>query len=459
MVFDSVFARRCLGYGCLAGTLITWISTSFLIQSIFTLSDYTKPIFIAISQSSFCSFLLLPTICRISKDGYIRWRRSEASSICSGIRYASRDFLQQDIQKSDQRTATGDSHETSLHSNDDQWFVEDHTGRIRAPHTTHADRDPYNIGLKNRDLIRIAALLSIIWFGSQTTYDAGLLHTTVPTSCVIASASIFYTYILSLILLKESFSFQVLLALGIAFAGVCLVSRDAPTVSTSPITDTWGGYILGTIAAFLYALFIVVLKLSTRDNDNVDIFFMFGSMGLFCLVSLPAVVSLSHFTGLEKFEIPNLEQTGMIALNGFIGTTLSTVLWGKAVLLLSPVVVTVVLSTQIPLSIVVDRVLLRNHSYSGLYIAGAICVGLGVLWLSLIDAVAARRDSKYARVEIDFENEVEADYDLDDIPPLPVSEGIPVRKDAYQIHVVGKPSAHIDDVPSATRSTTPAGSE
>lgn len=76
----------------------------------------------------------------------------------------------------------------------------------------------------------------------------------------------------------------------------------------------------------------------------------------------PFVVLLAHVTSLETFEAPSLEAWKWMLLNGAFGTVVSNFLWGLAVVLLNPVVATIGTNLEIPLVILVDTGVLREHT-------------------------------------------------------------------------------------------------
>ncbi len=79
-------------------------------------------------------------------------------------------------------------------------------------------------------------------------------------------------------------------------------------------------------------------------------------MGVFNIFLLWPFFLILHFTGVEPFELPSKSIAGLMALNTFVGTFLSDYLWLLAMLMTSPIVVTLGLSLTIPLAVLSDLV-------------------------------------------------------------------------------------------------------
>ena len=79
-----------------------------------------------------------------------------------------------------------------------------------------------------------------------------------------------------------------------------------------------------------------------------------GFVGLFNIVLLWPGFIILHYTGLEQFEVPSLRVVLMLVVNAIVGTFISDYLWLMAMLMTSPVIVTLGLSLTIPLAILFD---------------------------------------------------------------------------------------------------------
>jgi solute carrier family 35, member F5 len=119
-------------------------------------------------------------------------------------------------------------------------------------------------------------------------------------------------------------------------------------------------------------------------------------VGVFNILLLWPGFLLLHYTGLEPFELPSARVALELVLNGVLGTFLSDYLWLLALLMTSPVVVTLGLSLTIPLAVLADWLLgsalpamAMYWSGAGLIVAAFVVVNLGAA-TTAADAAAAR---------------------------------------------------------------------
>lgn len=121
------------------------------------------------------------------------------------------------------------------------------------------------------------------------------------------------------------------------------------------------GDILALSGAIMYALYTVVIKrlvepLCEKYQEKFSMTLFFGWVGIMNFLFLWPFTVLLNGVGFEPFSWPSNENWGFLLLNALLGTVLSDVLWAKAVVLTTPVIATVVLSLEIPLSMAADAV-------------------------------------------------------------------------------------------------------
>ena len=120
----------------------------------------------------------------------------------------------------------------------------------------------------------------------------------------------------------------------------------------------------------------------------------FGFVGIFNLILLWPLFLLLHFIGLEQFQIPqNSKIWIMVAINALIGTFLSDYLWLVAVLMTSPLTVTIGLSLTIPLALIGD-VLFKGTFMSIGYWFGVIMVIGGFFGVNFLEFKENSNDRK-----------------------------------------------------------------
>ena len=152
----------------------------------------------------------------------------------------------------------------------------------------------------------------------------------------------------------------------------------------TPANPLFGNF-LALIGAFFYGCYTILLKLRIQDESRVNMPLFFGFVGIFNIILLWPVFFVLHFIGLEQLQLPpNSTIWTMIVINALIGTFLSDYLWLLAVLMTSPLTVTLGLSLTIPLALIGD-VFFKGLLMSNGYWLGAIMVVGGFICVNLRD--------------------------------------------------------------------------
>ena len=122
--------------------------------------------------------------------------------------------------------------------------------------------------------------------------------------------------------------------------------------------------------AVLYGVYSTLLKREVGDETRVNMKIFFGFVGLFNLLFLwPSLIVLDFF-GWEPFSLPKDPKVVVIIFVNCLITFVSDFCWAKAMLLTSPLTVTVGLSITIPLAMFGD-VIFKHKTMSALYLFGA----------------------------------------------------------------------------------------
>jgi len=168
------------------------------------------------------------------------------------------------------------------------------------------------------------------------------------------------------------------------------------------------GDLISIFGAVMYGCYTVFLKKKIEHEDRVDMFVFFGNptfsfpflpfslkkrrrrrrrrqlvnlchanfagfVGVFNIILLWPFFLVLNATGVEPFSLPSTKVMGELILNGLIGTCLSDYLWLLAMLMTSPVVVTLGLSLTIPLAMGADSLQGKFEATSS-YWAGTVLV-------------------------------------------------------------------------------------
>ena len=204
---------------------------------------------------------------------------------------------------------------------------------------------------------------------------------------ILSSTSSFFTLIIGYLVSIEKINQNKILGILLSFAGVLIVTKadateDNPNTDNSALLILWGN-ILALLGALIYGIYTILLKFKitiphSRKEKNLNTHLFFGFVGIFCLVFLwPMLVMLNYFR-VEKFELPPTSSVATIIAANAVITFVSDFCWCNAVLLTSPLTVTVGLSMTIPLAMVGDWVF-KQFKLNLLYVFGATIVTTGFL--------------------------------------------------------------------------------
>lgn len=202
------------------------------------------------------------------------------------------------------------------------------------------------------------------------------------------------------------------IALIISICGVALVTTQDTTSSGTreSLTDLIIGDILALVGAALYGCYTVFLKFKVRNEERVSMTLFFGFVGIFNLCVLWPAIFLLDFTGLEPFELPSSASIWYIVAANAAITFVSDYLWVLAMLMTSPLVVTVGISMSIPLALLGD-LLLYSHTASLLFFFGAALVFASFIAIN-VSYDSELKETQISQTSIDDEN-IEDERDED----------------------------------------------
>ncbi|CAK7223901.1 hypothetical protein SCUCBS95973_005335 [Sporothrix curviconia] len=231
---------------------------------------------------------------------------------------------------------------------------------------------------------------SMLWFSANYLAAACLEHTSVASATIFTSLSSMFTLLFCAAFGVEPFTLRKLLGVVASVVGIALVSsidlsgksdenRGAfPHKSPGEIAV---GDAMALLSAVVYGAYVTVMKQRVGHEDRVSMPLFFGLVGLFNVLLLWPGFFVLHWTGLETFALPPTEQVWTIILLNSVSSFASDMTWAYAMLLTTPLVVTVGLSLTIPLSLV-GEMFQYNRYASGLYWVGALVVVLSFLFVN-----------------------------------------------------------------------------
>ncbi|CAI5727537.1 hypothetical protein KXD40_005623 [Peronospora effusa] len=205
-----------------------------------------------------------------------------------------------------------------------------------------------------RQIFRISAIISPLWFIANFTYNESLNLTSVSSSTIVSSTSTVFTFLLSVVALEESFVWMKLAGVVFCMAGnISTIFNDGGT-DGGGTTDHVLGDVVALFAAFMYAVYTTTIRQLIPDDESVSISLFFGIIGIINMVCLLPFVLAFHYSSIESLSDLSLEIVLLIGVKGLFDNVLSDYLWARAVLLTSPTVATVGLSLTVPMAIVAD---------------------------------------------------------------------------------------------------------
>jgi solute carrier family 35 protein F5 len=230
---------------------------------------------------------------------------------------------------------------------------------------------------------------------------ACLQYTTVASTTILTSTSSIWTLLIGACTRIEKFTVRKLLGVLASFVGILLVSHADLTTSpksasdaypsasggnnpsitnpfpTKPASELFLGDTLAFLSAIIYGAYTITLKRSTVRAAplqlNMPLFF--GLVGLCNALLLFPLFPVLHYTHIERFQLPPTPRIWKILMINSTFSLFSDVCWAYAMVLTSPLVVTVGLSLTIPLSLVGEMVLQGRKEGLVYWLGAAVVVG------------------------------------------------------------------------------------
>lgn len=333
--------------------VLLWVASGFLVNSIFSTGEYAKPYFLTYMNTAVFSVYLIPTA--------FRKVRGTASKKAQSAEYS---VVEDDIPKDATLTLTRFK------------SVEQLTGQ---------DEDEL---LSTKQTAILSLQFCILWFFSNFLTNASLKYTSVSSQTILSCTSSFFTLVIGSAFGVEAFTSTKLLALVFSMCGVFLVSRaDSIATQTSvgvQASDIVFGDLLALAGAVVYGFYMTLLKVKVGDESQINTKMFLGFVGLFNILLLWPTIPLLDYLGVEKFGLPDSEKVWLIVIVNAAATLVSDFFWVLAMLMTSPLVVTVGLGATVPLAMAGDLFIKRSMP-SLTYVFGAIILCLSFVVINRQD--------------------------------------------------------------------------
>ncbi|KAL8830736.1 MAG: hypothetical protein Q9191_001266 [Dirinaria sp. TL-2023a] len=399
-------ARHTLGISLLLVTVLLWTASSFLASTILADDTYSKPYLITYVNSFFFALLLpVDLLRRLGGNTWPTWRRTKRPS---AVGYSP---LAEAVEDGQALFKPGDEAESTAAA------AASHrgSGRQSAPDGLSSSSERLRKSsaivseqkLNLRQTAKLGFEFSVLWFAANYFVAACLEFTTVASSTILTSTSSthllraflhddadtragIWTLIFGAFYGVERFTFRKLLGVLMSFAGILLTSSvdisgkhdehrgSFPHKSPQQIAL---GDALALTSAVLYGIYATTIKRKIGDEARVNMLLFFGFVGLFGVIILLPGFPLLHLIGMEKFQLPPSRRIVTIILINAAISLLSDIAWAYAMLLTSPLLVTVGLSLTIPLSLV-GEMIINSQTSSVAYCIGAVIVLMSFLFIN-----------------------------------------------------------------------------
>ncbi|PGH19461.1 hypothetical protein AJ80_03962 [Polytolypa hystricis UAMH7299] len=379
--------RRTLGIILLLVVVVLWTVSNFLASTIFADNTYSKPYFVTyLNTTTFIS----PLFPIIGKRLFRLWRAGKLSQIKS-LRSLLVEFDAHEKNEESRPFLDADAEDGAENGQRDA----EPLLRASSENEGRGDVQEARAGkgkLGFKETAKLSLEFCLLW---ANYFALGCLQfTTVGSATILTSTSGIWTLIFGTVAGVEKFTARKLLGVLASLIGIIIISRvdlsgkkvsdddaNGRPPSSFPhktVAEIAIGDAMAAFSAILYGVYTIVMKKQVGDEGRVNMPLFFGLVGLINTVLLWPVFFILHFTGFETFELPGTGRIWTIILVNSISSLVSDILWAYAMLLTTPLVVTVGLSLTIPLSLVAQIFL------QGLYSSATYWVGAGIVFFSFL---------------------------------------------------------------------------
>ncbi|SGZ28362.1 BQ5605_C027g10322 [Microbotryum silenes-dioicae] len=363
-----------LGTTLLLGVVLLWVSSSFLMNSMFTSMNYNKPFLVTyLCTATFTFYLIRPTWTYLQLE-HEKKRIAPSGSIT--VETTSRPRAHTATKSSERLASMLDPVGSITDSDGNVYMRPDFAFRARSqsrsisrprsllasnangsavhiagrPLSTMSNDPPLTI----RETASLALLFCGLWFSANWSMNASLGYTSVSSTTILSSMSGFFTLAVGSCVGVEAFTSGKLGSVVLSILGVIIISKFDSTLPPTTAPFPLLGDSLALLSALAYAFYVILLKVRIRTEARVSMTLFFGFVGLFNILLIWPIGVILHLTRIERFELPHGGMLWLsIAINAMI-TFVSDALYLKAMLMTSPLAVTLGISLTIPLAIIGD---------------------------------------------------------------------------------------------------------
>ncbi|KAI6084787.1 hypothetical protein F4821DRAFT_242311 [Hypoxylon rubiginosum] len=364
-------ARRTLGISLLLVTVFLWTASNFLASYIFSDHTYDKPFFLVYVNTSMFALSMIPISIKyiIQNGGFARVKNQAIQEWRAKYRGGG-------------GLKTQEEEDTSV---GERLLVDDEGSLEAVDLPKPADK------LSFLETAKFSLEFCMIWFLGNYFASACLEYTSVGSVTILTSTSSVWTLVFCAVMRIEAFSVRKLVGVLASLAGIVLISTV--DLSGTDNDDNRGNFphksqqqiaigdSMALFSAVIYGLYVVVMKVRIGNEERINMPLFFGLVGVFNVIFLWPLFVILHFTGIEPFELPPSGNIWAIIMLNSISSFISDISWAYAMLLTTPLVVTVGLSLTIPLSLIGEMIQYAQYS-SFVYWIGAAIVLLSFIFIN-----------------------------------------------------------------------------
>ena len=389
--------------------VILWVTSSELTQSIFQNKDFNHPFFL-----TYFSTALFMIYCPF----FVRLYTKECKKYCKG----------NDVDESLYTSISAASHSSSslsLIQSPNNKINEDSPLKIQpsiecVEYIDHEDNDDHDhvnnnniktdkYELEHNDItkpiiceydslciasldkanklslfetFKLSLLFCPVWFSMNWTFNVSLNMTSVASNTILSTMSGPFSLLLSRCLLSTKISVCNLSGVLVTLLGAVFIGYldDTQSSDKDKHGTVWGD-VLALISAFIYGVYVTLIKYKIEDESSVNMFLFFGLLGLINVCTLWPMLLFLDALNYELLAWPDNDVLLLLTLNGLISVG-SDYFWAQSILYTSPVVATVAISMMMPIAMIADEIF-RAQNHSVLYWSGSFFVMAGFILVNL----------------------------------------------------------------------------
>jgi solute carrier family 35 protein F5 len=257
--------------------------------------------------------------------------------------------------------------------------------------------------LWDNQLFKAAAHVAPLWFFAQLTFNASLSATSVTSNTILSSTSALFTFLFSVFMLSERFTyFKLGCIIALMVGTVMVTSSDAISgaadgESAADRRSVWGD-LLCVVSAVLYGMYTVSIRKHIQgDDETVPMTLFFSFMGLMIMVTTVPLILILSLLGVPMGTM-SLSIFGILVLKGCLDNVLSDYLWARSILLIGPTLATSGLALQVPIAVVSDAILAQPAWAGSVVTIVLTTVGGGVILGAFFGLNASATDVTIAEI-------------------------------------------------------------